>query len=696
MRPEILYSLFTPVTRLKGIGPNLGRLIERAIGNNLVDLLWHLPVGIIDRRYRPPVAEAQPGSIATLTVTVDAHWPPASSRMPYRVRCSDDSGSIVVTFFRAKGDWIEKILPLGSTRVISGRVESFNDQLQMSHPDHIAAPDDAEGAEAILSVEPVYRLTAGLTLKTLRKAADAALARTPELPEWLEDSVLQRQRWPGWRAALDALHHPQESADIDLGHPARRRLAYDELLADQLALALIRQRNRSQGGRAITGDGSLRDKVLAALPFKPTAAQAQAMAEVSGDMASNRRMLRLLQGDVGSGKTLVALMAMLTAVEAGSQAALMAPTEILARQHAATLTRMLEPAGLAPLLLTGRDKGRAREKLLAAIADGSAPIVIGTHALYQDDIVFRDLAMAVIDEQHRFGVEQRMSLASKGRGVDILVMTATPIPRSLMLAGYGDLDVSYLREKPAGRQKIATSVISIERLGETAAAVGRALASGTKIYWICPLIEESETSDLAAVEERHAMLRTMFVERVGLLHGRMKAAERDRVMSDFAQGSTDLLVATTVIEVGVDVPAATIMIIEHAERFGLAQLHQLRGRIGRGADASTCLLLYAGPLGETAKARLTIMRETEDGFRIAEEDLRLRGAGEMLGTKQSGLPEYRVADLAIHGELLAMAHDEARLILHRDAELMQQRGAALRTLLYLFERESAIRYLKSG
>jgi ATP-dependent DNA helicase RecG len=588
------------------------------------------------------------------------------------------------------------MLPLGSTRMISGRIDSFNDQLQMSHPDHIAAVENEQGAETILPVEPVYRLTAGLTLRTVRKAVEAALARTPTLPEWQDEAWLAQRRWPGWRAALDALHHPQAAEDTDITHVARQRLAYDELLADQLALALIRQRNRSQGGRMLTGDNRLRDAVLAALPFQPTGAQTQAMAEIAADMAADRRMLRLLQGDVGSGKTLVALIAMLTAVEAGCQAALMAPTEILARQHAATLKRLLAPAGIEPVLLTGRDKGRAREALLARIAEGDARIVIGTHALYQDDIVFHDLAMAVIDEQHRFGVEQRMKLSAKGRGVDILVMTATPIPRSLMLAGYGDLDVSYLREKPAGRQPVVTSLISIERLDDVVAAVTRALASGTKIYWVCPLIEESETVDLAAVEERHAMLAGLFGSRAALLHGRMKPAERDRVMGEFAQGSIDLLIATTVIEVGVDVPQATVMIIEHAERFGLAKLHQLRGRIGRGKDASSCLLLYAGPLGETATARLKIMRETEDGFRIAEEDLRLRGAGEMLGTKQSGLPEYRLADLASHADLLAVAHDEARLILHRDPELAQPRGTALRTLLYLFERDSAIRYLKSG
>jgi ATP-dependent DNA helicase RecG len=692
LRPEILYPLFAPVTSLKGVGARFARLIEKAAGPHVADLIWHLPVGVIDRRFAPPVAEAIPGQIATLTVTVEAHFPPATQRLPYRVRCSDESGAITLVFFHVKGDWLEKALPVGETRIVSGKVEAFNNLLQMSHPDHIAAPDAVEG----LAIEPVYGLTAGLSLKLMRKTVESALARAPELPEWQDPAVLKARGWTGWRPALTALHHPEAAEDLNPERPERQRLAYDELLADQLALGLLRQRNRDQAGRSTKGDGALQARLLGSLPFAPTAAQRTAIAEISADMAAPRRMLRLLQGDVGSGKTLVALMAMLDAVEAGSQAVLMAPTEILARQHAATFAKLLAPLGLAPALLTGRDKGKAREALLKGLAEGSLPIAIGTHALFQDDVVFRDLALAVIDEQHRFGVEQRVQLSAKGRGVDILVMTATPIPRSLMLTSYGDLDASFLREKPAGRQPITTSVLPAERLGDVVAAIGRALGTGAKVYWICPLIEESETVDLAAAEARHREVAEHFGARAGLLHGRMKPAERDRVMEAFAKGSTDLLIATTVVEVGVDVPEATVMVIEHAERFGLAQLHQLRGRIGRGSAASTCLLLYGGPLGETAKARLKIMRETEDGFRIAEEDLHLRGAGEILGTKQSGLPDYRVADISQHADLLRMAHDEARLILHRDPELSTPRGQALRILLYLFERDAAARYLKSG
>jgi len=476
----------------------------------------------------------------------------------------------------------------------------------------------------------------------------------------------------------------------------RRRLAYDELLAHQLAIAMVRSQNRALPGRRLKGDGKLQAKVKAALPYTLTGSQIQAMAEIAADMDTDTRMLRLLQGDVGSGKTVVALFAMLVAAEAKTQSALMAPTEILARQHFATLQPLAEAAGCRIVLLTGRDKGKLRARILEGLADGSIDMVVGTHALVQDDVEFNDLGLVVIDEQHRFGVHQRLTLASKGKGVHMLVMTATPIPRTLMLAAYGDMDASRLTEKPAGRKPIDTRTVQLERLDEVVDAVGRRVKEGARVYWVCPLIEESEVSDMAAAEERHAMLRGRYGERVGKVHGRMKGAERDKVMEAFAAGDLDILVATTVIEVGVDVPQATVMVIEHAERFGLSQLHQLRGRVGRGDAASTCLLLYQNPLGETAKARLRIMRETEDGFRIAEEDLRLRGAGELLGTRQSGLLEMRLADLAVHGDLLQIARDDARLILERDAKLANKRGEALRTLLYLFERDAGVKTLQSG
>jgi ATP-dependent DNA helicase RecG len=693
LRPEILFPLFAPVTALPGVGPRFAKLLERLTGPAVVDLLWHLPEGIIDRSFTPRIMEAPQGAIATIKLQVEAHLAPRNPRQPYRVRCRDETGFLHLVYFHVKGDWLEKLLPVGTTRWVSGRVEHFNNEIQITHPDHVLAPEEFARMKPN---EPVYGLTAGLPLRTVQKAVDAALARLPGLPEWQEPSLLQQRHWPGWAQALAAAHAPAGPAELLPETPARQRLAYDELLANQLAIALVRAHTKRLPGRSLKPAGELRRRVLAALPFSLTAAQRQALAEIAGDMASPTRMLRLLQGDVGSGKTVVALLAMLDAVEAGAQAALMAPTEILARQHFATLGRLAAASGVEIALLTGREKGRTRDALLERLAAGSIGIAVGTHALFQEDVVFRDLALAVIDEQHRFGVEQRIALSGKGSGVDILVMTATPIPRSLMLTSYGDLDASRLTEKPAGRQPVTTRTLPLDRLDEVIDAARRALERGAKIYWICPLVEESELVDLAAADERAAQLRQLFGERVGLVHGRLKGAEKDRVMAGFATGAIDLLVATTVVEVGVDVPEATVMVVEHAERFGLAQLHQLRGRIGRGDQPSACLLLYAQPLGETAKARLKILRESDDGFVIAEADLRLRGAGEVLGTRQSGMPELRLADLAIHADLLAVARDDARLALSRDPGLESPRGQALRTLLYLFQRDQAVRYLRSG
>ena len=693
LRPEVLYPLFRPVTELPGVGPRNAKLFEQLAGGRVVDLCWHLPSGVIDRGYQPMVADAEPGRIATLTVNVEQHQEPRSRRQPYRVRCWDESSAIDIVFFHAKPDYIRKILPVGEQRVVSGKVETYYGLPQMAHPDHVAPP---ENRDVVGTVEPVYPLTQGLTNKVVRKAVAAALESAPELPEWLEPSYLKRQGWAPWRQALGGAHAPAAEAEIDPQTPTRQRLAYDELLANQLALALVRRSQRKAKGRRIAGDGHLRQKALAALPFDLTGAQARATREILADMGEDARMLRLLQGDVGSGKTVVALLAMLAAVEAGGQAAFMAPTEILARQHYATIQPLAEAAGVEVLLLTGRDKGKGRQAALERLATGDAKLAVGTHALFQQDVEFHDLCLAVIDEQHRFGVHQRMTLQAKGRGVDVLVMTATPIPRTLMLTSYGDMEASKLDEKPAGRKPVDTRVVSLDRLDQVVDGVGRSMAGGHKTFWVCPLVEESETIEVAAAEERYAALKSRFGERVGLVHGRMRAADKDRVMAEFKDGDIDILVATTVIEVGVDVPAATVMVIEHAERFGLAQLHQLRGRIGRGDQQATCLLLYQTPLGETAGERLKVMRETEDGFRIAEQDLKLRGAGELLGTRQSGFPEFRLADLSVHDDLLATARDDVQLVLERDPELQGDRGSALRVLLYLFERDAAVKYLRSG
>ncbi|HZU89174.1 MAG TPA: ATP-dependent DNA helicase RecG [Stellaceae bacterium] len=692
MRPAILDSLFAPVTTLPGIGAQLGRLIERAAGPLVLDLLWHLPSGIVDRRVSPPLSALPADRIVTVRVRVEAHEP-GIGRRPYRVHCSDASGSLTLVYFNVKGDYLLRRLPVGAERIVSGRVEFYNGAPQIAHPDLVVAPEELDRLKPI---EPLYRLTAGLGMRIMQRSVAAATERAPALPEWIDPLLRDRRGWPAWREAVRRVHSPEGEADLSPDEPARERLAYDEILASQLAVALVRARRRRRPGRSFAGSGRLAARVEAALPFRLTGAQRLAIAEITADMAAPQRMMRLLQGDVGSGKTVVALMAMLAAVESGAQAALMAPTELLARQHHATLQRHAAAAGIEVALLTGREKGRARAAIVANLASGLAPIVVGTHALVQPDIAFRDLGLVVIDEQHRFGVEQRLTLADKGRDADTLLMSATPIPRTLMLTLYGDLDASRLTEKPAGRRPVDTRAVPLDRLDEILAAVARALAGPAKVFWICPLVEESESADLAAVAERHRALAARFPGRVGLVHGRMKGAERDRVMADFAEGGIDLLVATTVVEVGVDMPLATIMVIEHAERFGLAQLHQLRGRIGRGDKPSTCLLLYQPPLGALARQRLGILRETDDGFRIAEEDLRLRGAGEVLGTKQSGLPSLRLADLARHEALVALAHEDARLVLEHDPRLDSERGRALRILLYLFRRDEAVQYLRAG
>jgi ATP-dependent DNA helicase RecG len=709
MRPSRLAALFVTVRSLKGVGPKVEGLLNRLVGPRhegaharVIDLLWHLPAGIIDRALTPRIADARVGELATLEVTVAEHRAGGGRRggprAPYRVLVEDEAGAALeLVYFKADPSYLKRLLPVGGKRLISGKLESYDGWLQMSHPDHVIAADSG-GAGALPLHEPLYPLTAGLTNTTLRKAIGEALGQLPSLPEWIDAGLLAKNVWPPFAQAVARLHAPEGEADLSASIPARARLAYDELLANQLALAVIRARLKRRAGRRLAGTGKLRKTILGALPFKLTFAQTHALAEIDADLASPHRMLRLLQGDVGSGKTVVALLAMATAVEAGAQAALMAPTELLARQHLATISGFGAAAGLRIALLTGRERGRERVETVDALREGRIDILIGTHALFQEPVAFKDLGLVVIDEQHRFGVHQRLALQAKGTGAgaELLVMTATPIPRTLLLTSYGDMDVSKLDEKPPGRKPIATRTVPLERLDEVVSGIERAVRAGAQVYWVCPLVAESELLDLAAAEERHAALRATFGDRVGLVHGRLTGKDKDRVMAAFAAGELSILVSTTVIEVGVDVPNATIMIVEHAERFGLAQLHQLRGRVGRGAAESSCILLYRQPLSETARERLNVMRQTEDGFVIAEEDLKLRGGGEVLGTRQSGLPGFRIASLPEHQALLEAARDQARLMLARDPEFKGDDAEKLKLLLYLFERDDAVKLIRAG
>jgi ATP-dependent DNA helicase RecG len=694
-RPEVLFPLFAEIAGLPGVGPKSVQFYERLGVTRLVDLLFLLPGGVVDRRLRESLVGVDPGQVVTVAVTVGEHHPPRSRGRPYRVHVQGGGIWLELIFFHAKGDWLERTLPPGQVRVVSGKAEFFDGRMQMPHPDLILT--EAEAAE-LQPFEPVYPLTQGLTQRAIGKAMAGALQKLPELPEWLDPGIRTQRGWPGWAEALQAVHNPNALESLSYGAAPRQRLAYDELLSHQLALQIARAKMRRGKGQVSTGDGKLRAKAKSAFGYRPTGAQTRSLGEIAADMAQPERMMRLLQGDVGAGKTWVALMAMLIAAEAGGQGALMAPTEILARQHGANLARICDDIGVGMVLLTGRDKGTVRADKLAVIAGGSARIVIGTHALFQEGVEFNDLRLVVVDEQHRFGVRQRMELAAKApKGADMLVMTATPIPRTLALAGYGDLDISVLDEKPPGRQPVDTRLVSMARYDEVVERLRAAIAKGQRAYWVCPLVEESDVVPLAAAEERYRALATALgAGNVALVHGQMGSEEKDAAMAAFQSGQKQVLVATTVIEVGVDVPEATIMVIEQAEHFGLAQLHQLRGRVGRGAGKSFCLLMYVPPLGEAARARLSIMRETEDGFRIAEEDLRLRGAGDVLGTAQSGLPKFRIAVLESDAALMALARDDARMVMASDPDLARDRGKALKTLLYLMERDDSIRLMKGG
>jgi len=693
-RPDILFPLFASLQQLDGVGPKTAQHLAQIHIEKPRDLLFTLPYSGIDRRRVDTVRDIAAPATITVQITIGAHVPASQRGRPYRIMVEDAETTFQLVFFHAREDWLRKQLPTGEKRVVSGKLEIFDGVAQMVHPDHVLMPD---AADEIPGFEPVYPLTAGITQKLMFKASAAAMARLPDLDEWIDPGVLSREGWDDFATAIKKAHAPQSAQDLAPDSPARRRLAYDELFAHQVTLALARMAVRKGRGRPSVATGKLQGRVLAALPYRPTGAQERAIRDITDDLATKMRMNRLLQGDVGSGKTLVALMALLVAVESGGQGVMMAPTEILARQHKEALLPLAEQAGVVLDILTGRDKGRERAAKLAALKSGDIHILVGTHAVFQKDVEFKDLRLAVVDEQHRFGVSQRMELGAKGAGADVLVMTATPIPRSLALAQYGDMDVSVLDEKPPGRLPVTTALVSDTRMDEVIEHLRDAVVDGRQAYWVCPLVEESELSDMTAAEQRFKHLRAALGEGiVGLVHGQMPSADKDAGMARFVAGDTKVLVATTVIEVGVDVPNASIMVIERAEHFGLAQLHQLRGRVGRGSAKSTCLLLYHAPLSAGGKRRLETLRETEDGFRIAEEDLAMRGAGDMIGTAQSGLPHFRIADLERQAALMELAQNDARNLLSGDPKLASKRGGAVKTLLWLMEQDKAIRLISVG
>lgn len=700
MRPALLNPWFADIRSLNGVGDKVAENLERAFSARhparLRDLLLTPPTSLIDRSNRPGIAGAMKGDVATFVVTVGRHSPPSRRSQPYRIRVYDDTGEMTLVFFKAYGSTLERQFPQGEQRLISGKVDVYNAEAQMNHPDYVLSPKQAHD---LPDFEPVYPLTAGLSPKIARKSVWSALQTVSlgdPLPEWMDPTFLKQNNWPSFNEAILRLHQPDHSVDVTPNAPPLRRLAYDELLAKQLAMALVRESNRALKGDALSANGDYVQDVLKASPFPPTGAQARAFEEIKLDMASSARMARLLQGDVGAGKTFVAALSAAYACEAGAQVAVMAPTEILARQHAYTLKAMLDPAGLVVEALTGRDKGPQRAAINTGLADGHIDVVVGTHALFQDGVEFDRLGLVIIDEQHRFGVRDRLRLTEKGDAPDLLVMTATPIPRTLALTSYGDLDISILDEKPAGRQPIETLALPLQRLDDVIDAAGRAVKKGDQVYWVCPLVEDSDVSDLSSAEDRHRQLTAIFGNRIGLLHGRLSASEKETVSRAFKDGHYDILVATTVIEVGVDAPNATVMVIEHAERFGLAQLHQLRGRVGRGDKKSSCILLYKAPLSQNGKERLSILRDSEDGFLIAEKDWELRGSGDLLGAAQSGVPRFRLANLDKHRDLLETATQDARLLVQTDPSFTSERGKAARVLLYLFEQDYGIAMMRAG
>ena len=695
-RPAQLFPYYADVRSLSGVGDKTGEALGRSMGERLRDLILTPPNSLVDRSYRPTIAGAISGDIATFQVTIGSHIIPSHKNRPYRIRVFDGTGEMILVYFKARKPQMESLLPEGSTRIISGKCEVFNTELQMTHPDYVLPVNKAA---QLPTYETLYPLTAGLSQKMARKAVNGALnviLNSEDLAEWLDPAFIQQQHWPDFRRAITLLHRPAHPVDINDTSPVRRRLAYDELFAKQLAMALVRESNRAMKGQNLHSEGTYVEDVLKAAPFAPTGAQIRAFDDIRSDMSSPDRMARLLQGDVGAGKTFVAALACAYAAEAGVQTALMAPTEILARQHVETLKTFLEPAGLTVEGVTGRDKGKAREALATGMSEGYIDVVVGTHALFQDKAKFKNLGLVIIDEQHRFGVRDRLRLAEKGAAPDLLVMTATPIPRTLALTSYGDLDISILDEKPAGRIPIDTRILPLQKLDNVIDGIGRIIGKGDQVYWVCPLVEDSEVIDLTSVEDRHRQLTAIFGPRVGLLHGRLSAQEKEAMSQAFKAGRYDILVATTVIEVGVDAPNATIIVIEHAERFGLAQLHQLRGRVGRSDKPSSCLLLYKGPLSVNGKARLEIMRESEDGFLIAEKDWELRGSGDLLGAAQSGLPNFTLANLDKHKDLLETATQDARLLVQNDPSLSSPRGKAARMLLYLFEQDYGIALMRAG
>ena len=685
MRPKILYKLFSNLETIKGIGPKNAKLIERLCGKYLLDLILHRPIAYIDRRNSPKIKDLSNNSIVTLILKVDSHTPSFNKRMPYKITCSDETGQLNIVYFNLRGPYLKKMFPLGSKKVVSGKVEEFNGIFQMTHPQHIA---DESNLDSVKKIECVYPLTAGISSKIIQKSINSSLAIIDDLPEWIPNDYLQKNNWTSWKKSIYEMHNPNELKE-DKEDIYLNRLVFDELLSQQLTVRLIKNKISKLKGNTIKPNGSLLESLKNHLSFELTDDQNQAIKEISKDQSSPNKMLRLIQGDVGSGKTVVALHGMIQCAENSKKSILMAPTEILAEQHYNTIKLFADKLKLSCALITASNKKNHNYE---------SDILIGTHALFQDKVSIDNIGLIVIDEQHRFGVHQRILLNEKaGNECDILLMTATPIPRTLELASYGDMDITKIMQKPKNRKPIITKSINLNKIESLKEALIKKLKQREKIYWVCPLVDESDKIDLQSVNQRVLDIQKYYKDfNVEMVHGQMKQEEKNKIMDNFKNFKTQILVATSVIEVGIDDPDATVIIIENSERFGLSQLHQLRGRVGRGTKQSTCILLFDGTLTDNAKKRINVMKETNDGFKIAEEDLSIRGAGEILGTRQSGLPNFRLTNLNVHKSLMLQAREMAIKIVEKDPELSSDQGKSLRLLLHLFNNQVAIDYLKSG
>ena len=692
MRPAHLDLLLSPINKLKGVGPKLENIINK-LGIKLnVHFLWHFPYRIIEKKYYENIHDAPINQLVTLKIEVIKHYPSKFRRQPYRVSCLANETPIDIVYFNARHPVVRSVLPVKNIKMISGKLEFFKNKFQITHPSSI---ENISDIQLLREKEPVYSLTAGLNMKSFIKLSNQVLQSVPDLGEWINKTLIEKYKFTSWKDAVEKLHNPEIDDTYSEKNNYRRRLAFDELFAHQLAICIVRTIDNRKKSISFKSDGNFKNKLIKNLEFKLTNSQLKVLNEIQSDLFSNKQMIRLLQGDVGSGKTIVALISMLTVIESGYQVTLMAPTSILAYQHYENISKLINKLPIDIDILTGKDKGRKRLEKLEKIKSGDTKIIIGTHALIQEGVNFNKLGLSVIDEQHRFGVYQRMAFNYKGFRPSILVMSATPIPRTLTLAAYGDMDESRLIEKPIGRKPIKTSVLTLKKEKNLIERIKNKINNSyDKFFWVCPLIEESQELDLKAATDRYNSLNKLFKNQVLLIHGQLNEKEKEDTMEKFKNEDYRILVATTVIEVGIDIKSATTIIIEHAERCGLAQLHQLRGRVGRNNEESYCILLHKENINDTAKKRLNIMTETNDGFLIAEEDLKIRGPGEILGKRQSGLPSFNVADLSYDGDLLEEAKLNAEIIINNDPRLENNKN--LRDLLYIHERDTAIRTLNAG